>query len=445
MSDPVPQQSMTVLESYTQKLNIGLGTTEGLKRLINRYARDPRIVICAVGMPGVGKSQGTRQAAEERGVPFPAGDEDLHNDTVEDLACPSQVIHIPQMQVEDFYLPTKAHDGNPRYYDRRIPRRFQAVIEYAKKYEKEIKAGTKGRPILLIEEPNRARDKSVTAALFTLIEDRMIGDTHLSPLVQMVCLMNPSNMGMNVNQFEKDLASRRRLLFVGVTTSFSEFIHHAVAKEYHPKVIEFLKARPDLLYDYQAALAGQIYACPASWQTTSDILKTNEAEGAPLIDAESRLALPGKIGMTVTEALRDFITNKAASIAPQDVIDHYTHGSEVRRRVLDLRDTARHDHLITLCRGVASILFLDQKDPDTYDKTLGLFMEDLPADMLMAFVTSHMAAESKVADANRKYWIRMNQEMARLPAFNGAMAKLQAARTAAAEAMKAANKPETAP
>ena len=99
MSDPVPQQSMTVLESYTQKLNIALGTTEGLKRLIKRYAKDPRVVICAVGMPGVGKSQGTRQAAEERGVPFPASDEDLHNNTVEDLSCPSQVIHIPQMRL----------------------------------------------------------------------------------------------------------------------------------------------------------------------------------------------------------------------------------------------------------------------------------------------------------------------------------------------------------
>ncbi len=403
-------------ESYTTKLDIGIATPRHFKRLIDLYAENPRVVLCGVGVPGGGKSQSVKQAAAARGVPFPS------ESSVEDFDCPSQVLHIPQMQVEDFYIPTVPADKkDKRFYDKRIPRRFEAVIAYVEKNEAEIVAGTKGRPILLIEEPNRARDKAVTAALFTLIEDRMIGDTRISPLVQIVCLMNPSGGSMAVNQFEKDSAARRRLLFIGITPSFGEFLEHATAKKFHPKVTEFLRAQPLLVYDNAASLAGHVYACPASWETVSDILLTTEKADLPLTGMESQVACAGKIGMTVTTALFDFIDNNATLISADDVISNYRSGSSVRSKVLEARDKGRDDILTNLCASVATIIFHDRKPPKSYAAQLGLFMDDLMPTLLVTLVSVHFANEAKKSGGMQYWKNQMGTAFANEPAFQSAM------------------------
>lgn len=417
-------------DNYVTKLDIGMATTKRFKRLVELYATESRVVICGVGQPGVGKSQGVKQVGLERDVAFPM------DDAVEDLTCVSQVFHVPQMQVEDFYIPTIPTDkSDRRYYDRRIPRRFEPVIQYVEENRAAIQAGAKGRPIILVEEPNRARDKAVTAALFTMLEDRMIGDTPLSPLIQMVCLMNPSGTNMAVNAFEKDNAARRRLLFVGVTASFSEFVDHAEQKKFHPKVIEFIRAQPLAVYDHAAAQAGKVYPCPASWETVSGILKTLEAQEVSLTGIDAQLAIAGKIGMTTTSALFDFITNNASVIAPGEVLKLYIAGSAVRARVKGYIDgsSPRADLLATLCRGIAATIFHERKDPKSYGEQLALFMDDLMPDMLVSFIAVHLIAEAKGTEGGMDYFKKMNHHFASEPAYRSAMKKFDAAKVRAEE------------
>lgn len=425
-----PASADAAEDSYVSKLDIGLATTKRFKRLVELYRTESRVVICGVGQPGVGKSQGVKQVAFDRGVPFPADDD------IEDLACVSQVFHVPQMQVEDFYIPTIPADSTDRrYYDRRIPRRFEPVIRYVEENREAIKSGTKGRPVILVEEPNRARDKAVTAALFTMLEDRMIGDTHLSPLIQMVCLMNPSGTNMAVNSFEKDNAARRRLLFVGVTASFSEFIDHAEQKKFHPKVIEFIRAQPLMVYDHAAAQAGKVYPCPASWETVSGILKALDAQEVSLTGIDAQLAVSGKIGMTATSAFFDFIANNAAVVAPGEVLKLYAVGSAVRARVKGYIEgsSPRADLLATLCRGIAATVFHERRDPKSYGEQLALFMDDLMPDMLVAFIAVHLIAEAKGSEGGMDYFKEMNRHFASEPAYRSAMSKFNAAKLRAEE------------
>ena len=415
------EQTISSEESYVVKLDIGLATVKRFKRLVELCAPIPRIVICGIGVSGVGKSHAVKQVGAERGVPFP------DHDDVEDLTRPSQVLHVPQMQVEDFYIPTIPKDAkDKRYYDRRIPRRFQAVIEYTAENEKMIRAGHKGRPIILVEEPNRARDKSVTAALFTLLEDRMIGDTPISSLVQMVCLMNPSTAGNSVNQFEKDNASRRRLLPIGVTSSFGEFVDYINTKKFHPAIVDYIQAQPSMVYDHAAAAAGHVFACPASWETVSEILKRMDELQLPLICTDARIAIAGKIGMTATAALLDFIENRATVVAPLDVLNHYKKVRHIVQGYIDPRGAGkpRHDLIATLCHGVAATLFHQAEDPKKYRETLPQFMDDLLPDMLVAFVTVHVAGEAKATDDGMTYWKRLGMSFADVPAYNSAMKKL---------------------
>ncbi len=407
-------------ETFTSKLDIRMVSTHAYAELIEIHAETDRAVIAAIGDSGIGKSAIPKQVAQRRNAPYVA-------------------LHLPTMSIEDFHLPTTAADTK-QYYDKRIPRKFQTLLDYVNNMRAEnggvFPAGK--NPILAIEELNRAVDKAVTRATFTLLDDRMIGDVYLDDAIQIVVTMNPTGGGMVVNEFEKDPAMRRRLIMVGVTCSYGDFMQYARASKFHPKVVEHLDAQPSLLYDKTGANSGKKFACPAAWDTLSRICNTLDRREIPLNSHSAQAAFAGTIGGTAAEMFIEYIMDATVVIAPEDVLKGYFKGSNVQQRFKGLIEKNRLDKITTLTSGMVLKLLADVKrTPVSFAKQMALFMEDLPEEIMISFIRELVSVSKTVKDGQR-FVGDLNALMASDKSFNTALERLKRAQEKGrAEAEKA--------
>lgn len=384
-----------LVESFASKMDIEMVSPITYWKMIELTRNTPRVVVCAVGPSGVGKSAIPRQIAKKRKSPY-------------------LPLFIPQMPVEDCHIPTSAADTK-QYFDRRIPRKFQPVIEYVAKlrdkYGENIPDGM--QPIVSIEELNRAKDKHVTQAMFTLLEDRMIGDTYIDPYIQLIVTMNPSGAAFAVNEFERDPACRRRLSLVGVAPSFGDFIRHATEAKFHAKVIAHLEAQPTWFYDYAASLAGKQFPCPASWETVSQVMYALDEEEVGLDEPHARALIAGKIGDAAAQAFVEFAKDNSIVITPDEVLLGYKPDSQVRRRFKEDylgegSNEARFDKVDELLLGVALKVFSDMKrDPKKFGPQIAVFMEDLPEEKLKLFVRN-LVEQAKLGEEAKRYMRKFN-------------------------------------
>lgn len=411
-------QTTPAEETFTAKLDIQMVTPRGYASLIELHAGTPRAVVTAIGMPGLGKTAIPKQVARKRNAPYMA-------------------IHVPTELIEDLGIPTTATDTK-QYYDKRISRKFQPLIEFVA--EEKLKNGGKfpaGRnPILAVEELNRAADKHVTRAMFTLIEDRKIGDVHIDEAIQIVVTMNPSGGSMSVNEFERDPAHRRRLIMVGVTASYADFMRYARDAEFHPKVVEHLEAQPLWLYDNEAMKAGKKFACPSSWETLSQVCKALDAQSVPLSDETAVAAFSGMVGATAADAFVEFIRDATVVITPDEILQGYRAQGAVRQRFQKLVEESRMDKISQLISGVAMKMFAVQQKPSAFAKQLALFMDDMPEDSLLAFI-KELVEQAKTATGGNARRVEFNALIAQDPAFSNAMVKLKKAQAKGQEAARA--------
>jgi len=381
-------------ESFTEKMDISMVSTAMYVTLVNLCA-GTKLVVAAVGRSGIGKSAIPRQIAASRNAPY-------------------VFIDGPTTSIEDFSIPTTAQDTRV-YYDKRVPRKFQELFDFVNRLREEnggeFPAGR--NPILSFEEINRTPDKHVTRAMFTALNERMIGDIHIDPAIQMVVTLNPSGGGMAVNEFERDPAMRRRLKWVGVTANYGDFIRHAKKTKFHEQVVAHLESQPQHFYDDGASLAGKIFACPATWEDVSTMCYQLEANKLPLSGAEARALFAGAIGLTATQAFVEFVEDASVVITPKEILQHYAKKSTVRERFKKLVEDSRLDRVSTLCTAVAIKLYEDtNKRPETIGKQLGLFMSDMPEEVTLAFIRE-ISEQSKNSSGGQQYLLALNGLMAK--------------------------------
>lgn len=411
-------QTTPAEETFTSKLDIHMVTPRGYATLIDLHASTPRAVVTAIGMPGLGKTAIPKQIARKREAPYMA-------------------IHVPTELIEDLGIPTTATDTK-QYYDKRISRKFQPLIEFVAK----LKAENGGKfpagrnPILAVEELNRAADKHVTRAMFTLIEDRKIGDVHIDEAIQIVVTMNPSGGSMSVNEFERDPAHRRRLVMIGVTASYADFMRYARDAEFHPKVVEHLEAQPLWLYDNEAMKAGKKFACPSSWETLSQVCKALDEQNVALADETAVAAFSGMVGATAADAFVEFIRDATVVITPDEVLQGYRTGAAVRQRFQKLVEDSRMDKISQLISGVAMKMYAVPQKPAAFASQLSLFMDDMPEDGLLAFI-KELVEQSKSATGGTAQFKEFNALISQHPSFNNALVKLRRAQAKGQEAAKA--------
>jgi len=369
-------------------------STSMFEEVIELYAGTD-IVVAGIGKSGIGKTAIPRQIAARRKAPY---------------AC----MDGPTTNIDDFHVPTTALDTR-LYYDKRIPRKFEPLVLFVRKLRDENDGEfPEGRnPILSIEELNRTVDKHVTRAFFTLLNERMIGDVHLDPAIQIVVTLNPSGGGMSVNEFEKDPAMRRRIRPFGVTANYGDFIRYARRSNYHERVVAHLEAQPQHFYDDAAALAGRVYPCPAAWEAVSTMCACLESHKVSLTGAKARASFASAIGLTATEQFVEFIQDASIVITPDEVLKGYTAQSTVRERYKKLIADNRLDRVSTLSAAVALKLYENtKKKPESVGKQLGLFMADMPEEVMLAFIRDVME-QSKTATGGQQFLIALNGLMAK--------------------------------
>jgi len=413
-------ETNTVIEdTFASKAGIEMGTPKTFEDLIEAFAGQ-RMVVCAVGPSGIGKTAIPKQVAARRnkgkGVPYVG-------------------LHVPTMTLEDCHIPTMAADTKA-YYDRRISRRFEVLLNWveAHRNKKTGKLDTDMVPILAVEELNRAVDKSVTRALFTLLDDRMIGDIQLDESIQIVVTMNPTGGGMAVNEFERDPAMRRRLLQVGITHSAGDFLRYATEAKFHPDVLSHLTAMTSHIYDENGAAGGKAFACPATWEVVSRICKRFDELGESVMTAKGRAAIAGAIGTGSTTTFLEFVKDNTLVITPDEVINGYEKNSETRKRFKGyLTDGGgRLDKVTELCSGVAIKIYVDMKSkkPESMAKQLSLFLGDLPVEVMMSFIQKITEESNRLGNDAKSYMQALNIEMAKEQSFQDGLKRLNDAKLA---------------
>jgi MoxR-like ATPase len=207
------------------------------------------------GTRGVGKSSIVRQVAEHYGVPLV----DLRLTTIEPVDLRG-AIYADDVQGKTVWLP-------PEF----LPTADQP-------------AG-----ILFLDELTAA-DQRLQISAYSLILDRKVGHYRLPDGWQVIAAGNASFHGAVSHDMGTALADR--MFHFNVQTVIDAFLAHAVAMDFAPEVMAYLRIRPDRLDDTQSQLAHDylVGTSPRGWEDVSNILKSN------LSEATRRLFVQGRIG-----------------------------------------------------------------------------------------------------------------------------------------------------
>jgi MoxR-like ATPase len=440
MSKP---EETKVAEAFYTKLGIscvGIGSAMKIIEL-NRWTKT---CVCMNGESGIGKTHIVRQIAAKRKPTKPftwRGVE--YTDSV-----PVITLFLAHMQPEDVGVPfparaartqllqeadlllrlceqaTSADDPRHQQLKARLDAATDRILANGFSEEDHFDfllnrtfADMPDEGILFLDEWNRA-EKQTVKAFFTIVEDRMIHGHKLPEGIQVITAMNPSDGSYMVNEAEKDHAIRKRLTFIAVTTALATWLEYASGKgNFHPYVVEFVRAMPGFLYDTKLRNAGKVFPCPATWEKVSDVLKAAEHASIPLSASEVETTIGGHVGEDAAAKLAAYIKDNEVVINPEDVIHNYTDKSKVRGRVRKLINQNRNDILDELCGGVAATLFSKKPDPEKIATPLARFMGDLHPEMAVSMVAHKFSANADEAEGGDAYLSELSRAMHTQPPY----------------------------
>jgi MoxR-like ATPase len=224
--------------------------------LIEQFA-DPvlrRRATMLWGTRGVGKSSVVRQVAAHFGVPLV----DLRLTTIEPVDIRGAI-----------------------YADDALGRTVWFPPEF-------LPTAEQPEGVLFLDELTAA-DQRLQISAYSLILDRRVGRYALPDGWQVVAAGNASFHGAVSHDMGTALADR--MFHLNVQTAIDAFLAHAVAEEFAPEVLAYLKVRPDRLDDTQAQVSGDhlVGASPRGWEDVSNVLKSGLSEPARKVFVQGRV------------------------------------------------------------------------------------------------------------------------------------------------------------
>jgi ATPase family associated with various cellular activities (AAA) len=152
-----------------------------------------------------------------------------------------------------------------------------------------LPSGDQPNGILFLDELTAA-DQRLQISAYSLILDRRVGNYRLPDGWQIIAAGNASFHGAVSHDMGTALADR--MFHFNVLTAIDSFLNHAVAMNFAPEIMAYLKVRPDKLDDTQSQLAADhlIGASPRGWEDVSNVLKSN------LSPTAKRTFVQGRIG-----------------------------------------------------------------------------------------------------------------------------------------------------
>ena len=142
--------------------------------------------------------------------------------------------------------------------------------------------------ILFLDELTAA-DRRLQVSAYSLILDRRVGNYRLPDGWQVIAAGNASFHDAVSHDLGTALADR--MFHFNVQTVIDAFLAHAVANNFAPEVMAYLKVRPDKLDDTQSQLANDhlIGASPRGWEDISNVLKSGLSEQAKRVFVQGRI------------------------------------------------------------------------------------------------------------------------------------------------------------
>jgi MoxR-like ATPase len=142
--------------------------------------------------------------------------------------------------------------------------------------------------ILFLDELTAA-DQRLQISAYSLILDRRVGHYALPDGWQVIAAGNASFHGAVSHDMGTALADR--MFHFNVQTTIDAFLAHAIASDFAPEVMAYLKVRPDKLDDTQAQLAADhlVGASPRGWEDISNVLKSGLSESAQRVFVQGRI------------------------------------------------------------------------------------------------------------------------------------------------------------
>jgi MoxR-like ATPase len=142
--------------------------------------------------------------------------------------------------------------------------------------------------ILFLDELTAA-DQRLQISAYSLILDRRVGHYQLPDGWQVVAAGNASFHGAVSHDMGTALADR--MFHFNVQTVIDSFLEHAIAMNFAPEVMAYLKVRPDKLDDTQVQLSNDhlVGASPRGWEDISNVLKSGLSEPVKRVFVQGRI------------------------------------------------------------------------------------------------------------------------------------------------------------
>ena len=351
---------------YYERLNISVLSIAKIKELIKsditqtigawEKGRDVQKQCWhIVGPAGVGKTEICYQIAEE-----------LTNERQD----PFEIIMVkaPVLSRDDFIIPFPVVDGGSTS--------FKMLYSDFVPKQKENSYG-----IFVIDEFSRG-DHTLQQLLWQVQNEYAIHRYDFPKGWFVISIDNPDDSAYTMDTME-DAAGLRRQLHIYTEVSPIDFLNYAIAKKFHPYIIEFIQTHPEYLYDFQAQLVGSVYANPASYEKLSDHLWKMELDGG--VDFNIiELKASGLLNTHMTRMFIEFAQEKK-DINPKMVFENLP---TVRPAILQLKKENNNAKLGELMVGFCT--FMTTSMPK-YEKENLKFVEEfllmMPIDTAAIFIT----------------------------------------------------------
>jgi MoxR-like ATPase len=142
---------------------------------------------------------------------------------------------------------------------------------------------------LLFLDELTAADQRLQISAYSLILDRRVGRYELPDGWQVVAAGNAAFHGAVSHDMGTALADR--MFHFNVQTAIEAFLAHAVAMDFAPEVMAYLRVRPDKLDDTESQIENDhlVGASPRGWEDVSNVLKSGLSEAARRVFVQGRI------------------------------------------------------------------------------------------------------------------------------------------------------------
>lgn len=195
------------------------------------------------------------------------------------------------LQLIDHRLSTSAPEdlsGLPEFYDTPLGRRAR-FVPFGDLFPLQGVEPPEGKQgwMLFLDEFNSAA-KTVQAAAYKLILDRMLGQHHLSDRVVVCAAGNLATDRAIVNPLSTAMQSR--VVHLVMEPKFEDWLYDVAFKQnYDTRIIAYLSQYPSKLMDFRPDHQDKTFCCPRTWEFVNKLISKNS------VSDETAMLLAGTI------------------------------------------------------------------------------------------------------------------------------------------------------